>query len=154
MDLFVRPSKWPKTVEPCLVSNHTTDYQGTKINWILLINTFAILYYLSLHVVSGLITGLLMYSAHFLFTKGKKREILFLSKYAPIQNTLQAKRMHFGWFLLLMLLVGLHSSLVMEFLKDENLLWWTISYKVKSHAIDIYDLVLRPGMVWNNWSGM
>jgi len=45
------------------------DYQGTKINWILLINTFAILYYLSLHVVSGLITGLLMYSAHFLFTK-------------------------------------------------------------------------------------
>ena len=88
-------SERPKTVEPCLVCNHTADYQGTKINWILLINTFAILYYLSLHVVSGLITGLLMYSAHFLFTKGKKREI-FLSKYAPIQNTLQAKKMHFG----------------------------------------------------------
>ena len=62
-------------MKPGLVSNHTADYQGTKINWILLINTFAILYYLSLHVVSGLITGLLMYSAHFLFTKGKKREI-------------------------------------------------------------------------------
>ena len=61
--------------------NHTADYQGTKINWILLINTFAILYYLSLHLVSGLITGLLMYSAHFLFTKGKK-----LSRLIQIEN--------------------------------------------------------------------
>ena len=88
----MQPSKWPKTIEPRLVSNHTTDYQGTKINWILLINTFAILYYLSLHVVSGLITGLLMYSAHFLFTKGKKRDILFLSKYATTKFRIYCRR--------------------------------------------------------------
>ena len=143
MDHSEWPSKWPQTVESCLVCNHTADYQGTKINWILLINTFAILYYLSLHVVSGLITGLLMYSAHFLFTKGKKREIfLFLSKYGLIQNTLQAKKMRFGWFLLLMWLAGLHSSLVMEFLKDENLRWWIISYKVR------VGWSTRPEMTW------
>ena len=94
-------------MKPGLVCNHTADYQGTKINWILLINTFAILYYLSLHVVSGLITGLLMYSAHFLFTKGKKREILFIlgvnrnmdpnkNNTLCIQNTFLAKKTHFG----------------------------------------------------------
>lgn len=67
----------------------------------------------------------------FFLQKVRKEKYLFLSKYAPIQNTLQAKKMHFGWFLLLMWLAGLHSSLVMEFLKDENLRWWIISYKVR-----------------------
>ena len=89
-----------------MVSNHTTDYQGTKINWILLINTFAILYYLSLHVVSGLITGLLMYSAHFLFTKGKKREILFLSKYAPIHSEYIAGEENAFWMIFTAHVIG------------------------------------------------
>merc|ERR1712062_883030 len=39
------------------------------MNWILVVNTFAVLYYLSLHFVSGLITATMMYSAHFLFVK-------------------------------------------------------------------------------------
>merc|ERR1712141_396104 len=39
------------------------------MNWILVVNTFAVLYYLSLHFVSGLVTATLMYSAHFLFVK-------------------------------------------------------------------------------------
>ena len=41
------------------------------MNWILVVNTFAVLYYLSLHFVSGLVTATLMYSAHFLFVKGQ-----------------------------------------------------------------------------------
>merc|ERR1712088_408440 len=36
------------------------------MNWILVVNTFAVLYYLSLHFVSGLVTATLMFSAHIL----------------------------------------------------------------------------------------
>ena len=134
-----------------MVSNHTTDYQGTKINWILLINTFAILYYLSLHVVSGLITGLLMYSAHFLFTKGKKRDILFwVNTLRPNSEYIAGEENAF-WMIFSAHVIGWVAQFighgVFEGRKPalmDNLL------QGKSQQLT------RPGMIWLglNWPGL
>lgn len=45
------------------------DALGHEINWVLAINTCAMLFYLNLHFVGGLVVSTWMYTTHFVFTQ-------------------------------------------------------------------------------------
>merc|ERR1712035_210645 len=47
------------------------NVSGNDVNWVLGVNTLAILFYISMNAFSGLVCAMWMYGVHFFLTQGK-----------------------------------------------------------------------------------
>ena len=53
------------------------NVSGNDVNWVLGVNTLAILFYISMNAFSGLVCAMWMYGVHFFLTQGKLTTVEF-----------------------------------------------------------------------------